>query len=483
MLILASVLGLLAASHPPASPTGATVVPFIVSPSRLLYPKSARRAGFVVTVRLDPAFRDQTSNDPEEHLVLELSTDDWTPKSLGALPFYSSYGMFSLGLVDLTGDGFEELVLVTGSGRGTNVRQETLVVYQWVESSFHPILSTPFSGFFGLGTWRYEPHFLDVTGDGTTDLRLVLSHDDPDQSPLNNPEAIPKITLREFAWDRRMGTLKLVREEGAPEGEAKVAPAPTGTDCGPPSMTFGVSIRGRRQDLVLTQQEVDASARWKPGDEGQAPLSIGRAAQLAFAEVRRYFHHPEAWHLHEITLMPYCSARWLYQVSWGGNSRNDTSRLTLPVLMTGAAVSLDGLTSLSAGEGQATSAADFQVEANEARPCVRPPFGLPNLVDGRLRQIEVPAKDVEASPAWDPATGAEIPVSVDLAARLATAEFRRSFPNRESWRLGSISLRPLCDSRWLYEAWWSPEGTGEEGQIAIPVLLSGKAVPLDSLRQ
>jgi len=44
--------------------------------------------------------------------------------------FVSTYDRYRVDVIDLTGDGIEEIVLVSGFGRGTSVRKEYLEVFR-----------------------------------------------------------------------------------------------------------------------------------------------------------------------------------------------------------------------------------------------------------------------------------------------------------------------------------------------------------------
>lgn len=110
--------------------------------------------------------------------------EDWLGVSLlrpdgsvyAELPFHSSYGLFSLERVDINGDQNEELLLITGKGRGTGVRKETLRVYQVSEGEITELRKTPYSGFAGPDAhWTYAHFFKDVDNNGTTDIILQRS--------------------------------------------------------------------------------------------------------------------------------------------------------------------------------------------------------------------------------------------------------------------------------------------------------------------
>jgi hypothetical protein len=125
--------------------------------------------------------------------------------------FRSSYGYFDLRIVDLTGDGIEEFVLITGEGHGAQAREETLEVWRRSEKSLASILSVPVSGYWGVGrTWWYAPQFVDRNRDGIIDLELVLGID-PTSAPGEDVSGIPEEAFPLYVYDRKTGKMKLYR--------------------------------------------------------------------------------------------------------------------------------------------------------------------------------------------------------------------------------------------------------------------------------
>jgi hypothetical protein len=127
------------------------------------------------------------------------------------LPFSSSYGRFRVILVDLTGDRVEEVLLVSGDGRGTSATRETLVAYQWRGAALHPILTTPISDYFGPGElWWYEFGFEINPRTGRPCVILDLKQDPPDPafSDLTSPELIPSESHLEFSWNPKRGAME-----------------------------------------------------------------------------------------------------------------------------------------------------------------------------------------------------------------------------------------------------------------------------------
>lgn len=176
----------------------------ILWPSRVSYPSTPARAGFILDVSTDVNPKDSFTDD---HLVMTILTQEWNPKTIASKKFESTYGIFDLALVDVMGDGIEEFFLVTGENRGTNVREETLTVWSRTGKSFSKLLSVRVSSFCGISChWEYERQFVDVNGDGIIDLRLILEVD-PGKQPDHS--LIPKEAVREYIYDKQ--AQKLVR--------------------------------------------------------------------------------------------------------------------------------------------------------------------------------------------------------------------------------------------------------------------------------
>ncbi len=146
-------------------------------------------------------------------MILSVYAGRSVDHPLATMKFTSSYGFFDLSIVDATGDGQGEFFLITGEGHGTDVRAETLNVYERNGGSFKKILSTSISDYFGVDRWWYEPIFADVNGDGVTDLILELHHDDYRGRSMDDPSMIPRTKLKEFVYDKAKGKMILYRSE------------------------------------------------------------------------------------------------------------------------------------------------------------------------------------------------------------------------------------------------------------------------------
>jgi len=124
--------------------------------------------------------------------------DDYTltvswPGGSATYPFQTSYGIFHLDVVDLTSDGTPEIVLVTGDGRGTSVRSETLRVLAIDGDKIEVIKDVPYSNWFGSGArWWYEHEYVDVDDDGLMEIELTLHHTPLGEGGLERPDLIPE---------------------------------------------------------------------------------------------------------------------------------------------------------------------------------------------------------------------------------------------------------------------------------------------------
>lgn len=164
-----------------------------------------RKAWTVRVVNTEP---EEDIGGEKDWFKFELVSDDG--KVSVSRKFVSTYGKFHIDLIDLTGDGQEEVVFVTGSGAGTSVREESLEVMQRRGNTLVPILKTKLSDYWTEGCrWWYAIEYVDLNGDGVTDLRLVLTHDQIEWDDLHwgNPKNIPSAAIKEYRWDpgeRRM---------------------------------------------------------------------------------------------------------------------------------------------------------------------------------------------------------------------------------------------------------------------------------------
>ena len=114
--------------------------------------------------------------------------------------FESSYGNWVLYVYDVTGDGEEEYILITGKNHGTSVVEESIHVLSRIGSSFIEILDTPISGYAGsINAWVYDIAFLHHKGQKKATIALTL-----DRSWIlttDNQELVPKVTYQEFQYD------------------------------------------------------------------------------------------------------------------------------------------------------------------------------------------------------------------------------------------------------------------------------------------
>lgn len=105
-------------------------------------------------------------------------------------------------------------------------------------------------------------------------------------------------------------------------------------------------LNGRTHRLEIPVQEIEASPEWTLESGDEPPVSVAQATQTAIAEFNRYMSDPDSWVMLDVTLKKLCSSQdWAYMVSWQRKDKREISSVTVPVLMSGNAVSLDGLSS------------------------------------------------------------------------------------------------------------------------------------------
>jgi len=201
-------------SLPPSAAILLLLAPHLSESSRLFHPISITEPCLVVlpatesrpeiTVSIEYALEDPESVPTFEHFLLSLRPTKAQGSSLrsSAISLESSYGKFQLFVVDLTGDGIEEVVCILGEGRGTSARSEYLHVYRWEGASINNILLVPFSEHFGMeGRWWYVPEFWRDAGTGRVSLDLRLEHDQFTGREDEFPDLIPKDNLLVYQWD------------------------------------------------------------------------------------------------------------------------------------------------------------------------------------------------------------------------------------------------------------------------------------------
>jgi hypothetical protein len=168
----------------------------LTKPFELSFAETPQRKSFIVRVDHDSNYHGAF---PEDQFVLQIYSPSATTKPILIHRFTSSYMEFDLKAEDLTGDGIEELILIQGVGRGSNVRSEKLIVFQWKGSNLIQILSMPFSGFCGVNHWTYSLTFPKEKKNGKSHLEVNMSKV-PLVGGLCSADQLPKYSYQEYCW-------------------------------------------------------------------------------------------------------------------------------------------------------------------------------------------------------------------------------------------------------------------------------------------
>lgn len=172
--------------------------------TKVQFPETDKRPSFIMEVSNDKKVEDPW---PEDHFILRIS-DPLNNKTITETQFTSSYGKFNLQVLDITGDGIEEFILIQGNGRGTSARNENILVFQHSGQTLKKILDEPISDYFGPAhQWRYELKILTIDSDKVV-LRLILDSLPIDKEcDLCSPSLIPEEKIKEFVFDKNTGRM------------------------------------------------------------------------------------------------------------------------------------------------------------------------------------------------------------------------------------------------------------------------------------
>jgi hypothetical protein len=141
---------------------------------------------------------------PEDWLLLKVNGKNGS--LVAEKSFYSSYGVFSIHIVDLDGDGKKEFIFMIGDGRGTSARKEMLVVERLVGNQFQGVLTTPLSDFYDSGKqWKYSVKYQSY-GVGLSTLLVMTLKADEDFEKLRMNTLVPIDSIK---------TIKLLQPESA----------------------------------------------------------------------------------------------------------------------------------------------------------------------------------------------------------------------------------------------------------------------------
>ena len=99
-------------------------------------------------------------------------------------------------------------------------------------------------------------------------------------------------------------------------------------------------------------------------------------------------------------------------------------------------------------------------------------------VQGKRLKWEISTGTLKGTPPWMNRETNPPPLSPDKAIAISRQEVPKYFPDAEAWQVETIELQTLgLDDRWYYVVEWRLGDAVGDG-LAIPVLMSGVAVPL-----
>jgi hypothetical protein len=158
-------------------------------------------------ITMEVAFDVSHRGETFEEEWLLFSVKDSTGAMLAKKSFRSSYGEFRIDAIDVDGDGLREFVFITGEGRGTSARRETLDIEPLENGLLRTIVSCPRSDFYEAGKrWWYAISFKDTDKNGTTDVELQLCADD--EAGFNEG---PAEQVKIFKWVRKSKSDELTK--------------------------------------------------------------------------------------------------------------------------------------------------------------------------------------------------------------------------------------------------------------------------------
>lgn len=188
---------------------------------KLVLPQMRWRPQWIIEVAGDPPIKGYD----QENFVLRLYRSDSQTEKPIEKHFNTSYGGFELNIFDLTRDFVEEFILITGEGRGSGVRSETLEVLAVRDDAFKSLLKVNTSAHCGGACYWWYTHSFNLRGSGYIPKLQVTYRQGPQGGPyvlrltrhydFPFPEAgdfgaIPKESIKDYEYDNATDTMKLI---------------------------------------------------------------------------------------------------------------------------------------------------------------------------------------------------------------------------------------------------------------------------------
>jgi len=103
-------------------------------------------------------------------------------------------------------------------------------------------------------------------------------------------------------------------------------------------------------------------------------------------------------------------------------------------------------------------------------------------VGGKILWSVLTPQDLATVPDWDPSQPNRAPLELDEAIRIARADLGRYVSDSSTWEVGNLQIDRLTGSKWVILVSWVPTDPNVKGTLRIPVLPSGRAVPLEEIK-
>lgn len=140
--------------------------------------------------------------EPTTDLRVEMLEDECYAIRLGnsevTQEFPAAYDGFAVFALDLNGDGRDEVIVESGTGRGTSVYQRDVTAYRVINGSFEPVFACVLNDYFTVvgerfpGGWARRYRLMQDEATRRVEIVLVL---EVPAGPVSTPDADAQIAM------------------------------------------------------------------------------------------------------------------------------------------------------------------------------------------------------------------------------------------------------------------------------------------------